>query len=96
MQIAGADPLMLAEAARFNVDRGAQIIDINMGCPAKKVCNVMAGSALMANEDLAIRIIAACANAVNVPVTVKMRTGPRLINAMQFVWRVPPNQRVRR
>lgn len=76
VQIAGGDPLMLAEAARFNVDRGAQIIDINMGCPAKKVCNVMAGSALMANEDLALRIIAACANAVNVPVTVKMRTGP--------------------
>jgi tRNA-dihydrouridine synthase B len=76
VQIAGADPQMLAEAARFNVDRGAQIIDINMGCPAKKVCHVAAGSALMANESLALRIIAATANAVSVPVTVKMRTGP--------------------
>ncbi len=76
VQIAGADPLMMADAARFNVDRGAQIIDINMGCPAKKVCNVQAGSALMANEPLAIRIIDAVARAVDVPVTVKMRTGP--------------------
>jgi tRNA-dihydrouridine synthase B len=76
VQIAGADPEMMAEAARFNVDRGAQIIDINMGCPAKKVCNVYAGSALMADEALAIRIIDAVANAVPVPVTVKMRTGP--------------------
>jgi tRNA-dihydrouridine synthase B len=77
VQIAGADPEMMADAARFNVDRGAQIIDINMGCPAKKVCNVQAGSALMANEPLAIRIIDAVARAVDVPVTVKMRTGPR-------------------
>jgi tRNA-dihydrouridine synthase B len=76
VQIAGADPQMMADAARFNVDRGAQIIDINMGCPAKKVCNVQAGSALMANEPLAIRIIDAVARAVDVPVTVKMRTGP--------------------
>jgi tRNA-dihydrouridine synthase B len=76
VQIAGADPLMMAEAARFNVERGAQIIDINMGCPAKKVCNVMAGSALMANESLALKIIEAVVNAVDVPVTLKMRTGP--------------------
>ena len=76
VQIAGADPAMMAEAARHNVDRGAQIIDINMGCPAKKVCNVMAGSALMADEPLALSIIEAVANAVAVPVTVKMRTGP--------------------
>ncbi len=86
VQIAGGDPHMLADAARFNVDRGAQIIDINMGCPAKKVCDVMAGSALMADEDLALRIIAACANAVSVPVTVKMRTGPSTVrrNAVQL------------
>ena len=76
VQIAGADPLMMAEAARHNVDRGAQIIDINMGCPAKKVCNLQAGSALMANEQLALAIIDSVANAVSVPVTVKMRTGP--------------------
>ena len=75
VQIAGADPAMMAEAARFNVDRGAQIIDINMGCPAKKVCNVLAGSALMADEALALRIIEAVVAAVGVPVTVKMRTG---------------------
>jgi tRNA-dihydrouridine synthase B len=75
VQIAGADPAMMAEAARFNVDRGAQIIDINMGCPAKKVCNVAAGSALMADETLALRIIEAVVRAVDVPVTVKMRTG---------------------
>jgi tRNA-dihydrouridine synthase B len=76
VQIAGADPIMMADAARYNVDRGAQVIDINMGCPAKKVCNVQAGSALMANESLAVRIIDAVAQAVDVPVTVKMRTGP--------------------
>ncbi len=76
VQIAGADPAMMAEAARFNVERGAQIIDINMGCPAKKVCNVMAGSALMADEDLAARLIEAVVAAVSVPVTLKMRTGP--------------------
>ena len=75
VQIAGADPAMMAEAARFNVDRGAQIIDINMGCPAKKVCNVFAGSALMADEALALRIIDAVVRSVPVPVTVKMRTG---------------------
>jgi tRNA-dihydrouridine synthase B len=76
VQIAGADPQMMAQAARFNVERGAQIIDINMGCPAKKVCNVMAGSALMANELLALKIIDAVVRAVDVPVTLKMRTGP--------------------
>jgi tRNA-dihydrouridine synthase B len=76
VQIAGADPAMMSEAARFNVDRGAQIIDINMGCPAKKVCNVAAGSALMADEPLALAIIDRVARAVDVPVTVKMRTGP--------------------
>jgi tRNA-dihydrouridine synthase B len=76
VQIAGADPHMMAEAARFNVARGAQIIDINMGCPAKKVCNVMAGSALMADEALALKIIDAVVRAVDVPVTLKMRTGP--------------------
>ena len=66
---------MMAEAARFNVERGAQIIDINMGCPVKKVCNVYAGSALMGNEPLAIEIIERVVKAVPVPVTVKMRTG---------------------
>src|SRR5690606_37455951 len=76
VQIAGADPAMMAEAARFNVDRGAQVIDINMGCPAKKVCNVAAGSALMGAPGLALRIIEAVVAAVDVPVTVKMRTGP--------------------
>jgi tRNA-dihydrouridine synthase B len=76
VQIAGADPAMMAEAARFNVDRGAQVIDINMGCPAKKVCDVAAGSALMADEALALRIVEAVVAAVDVPVTVKMRTGP--------------------
>jgi tRNA-dihydrouridine synthase B len=76
VQIAGADPRMLAEAARYNVDRGAQIVDINMGCPARKVCRVAAGSALMADEPLALRIVEAVTAAVPVPVTVKMRTGP--------------------
>jgi tRNA-dihydrouridine synthase B len=76
VQLAGADPAMMAEAARFNVDRGAQVIDINMGCPAKKVCDVAAGSALMAEPALALRIVEAVVAAVDVPVTVKMRTGP--------------------
>src|SRR6476661_2980133 len=75
VQIAGADPRMLAEAARYNVDEGAQIIDINMGCPAKKVCNVMAGSALLQNEPLVQRIVEAVVRAVRVPVTLKIRTG---------------------
>jgi tRNA-dihydrouridine synthase B len=78
VQIAGTDAEMMAEAARYNIDRGAQIIDINMGCPAKKVCNKWAGSALMQDETLAIQIVeavvAACAPH-GVPVTLKMRTG---------------------
>lgn len=76
VQIAGADPAMLAEAARYNAERGAQIIDINMGCPAKKVCNVMAGSALLQDELLVDRILNAVVKAVpEVPVTLKIRTG---------------------
>ena len=75
IQIAGADPVLMAQAAQFNVERGAQIIDINMGCPAKKVCNVMAGSALLQNEDLVKKILDAVVAAVNVPVTLKIRTG---------------------
>lgn len=75
VQIAGYDPAMLAEAARYNVDHGAQIVDINMGCPAKKVCNVYAGSALLQDEALVGRILAAVCAAVQVPVTLKMRTG---------------------
>ncbi len=75
IQIAGAEPAMMADAARFNVDRGAQIIDINMGCPAKKVCNVMAGSALLQDESLVARILEAVVAAVEVPVTLKIRTG---------------------
>lgn len=75
VQIAGADPQMLATAARYNVDNGAQIIDINMGCPAKKICNVMAGSALLQDEKLVGRILDSVVNAVDVPVTLKIRTG---------------------
>ena len=78
VQIAGTEAAMMAEAALFNIDRGAQIIDINMGCPAKKVCNKWAGSALMQDEGLALHIIEAVVNACaprNVPVTLKMRTG---------------------
>jgi len=75
IQIAGTDPAQMAEAAIFNVDQGAQIIDINMGCPAKKVCNVMAGSALMKDESRVSRILETVVNAVDVPVTLKMRTG---------------------
>jgi tRNA-dihydrouridine synthase B len=75
VQIAGADPAMMAEAARYNVDQGARIIDINMGCPAKKVCNVMAGSALLKDEPLVGRILDAVVGAVKVPVTLKIRTG---------------------
>ncbi|WP_407926740.1 tRNA dihydrouridine synthase DusB [Aquabacterium fontiphilum] len=78
VQIAGTDAAMMAEAAAYNIDRGAQVIDINMGCPAKKVCNKWAGSALMQDEALALQIVeavvAACAPR-NVPVTLKMRTG---------------------
>jgi tRNA-dihydrouridine synthase B len=75
VQIAGGDPEMMAEAAQRNVDAGAQIIDINMGCPAKKVCNKAAGSALMRDEPLVQAILEAVVKAVNVPVTLKMRTG---------------------
>lgn len=75
VQIAGADPNMLAAAARHNVDQGAQIIDINMGCPAKKICNVMAGSALLKNERLVEKILTSVVSAVDTPVTLKIRTG---------------------
>ncbi|KAB8198165.1 tRNA dihydrouridine synthase DusB [Lysobacter maris] len=75
VQIAGTVPEVMAEAARHNVDHGAQIIDINMGCPAKKVCNAWAGSALMRDETLVARILAAVVAAVEVPVTLKIRTG---------------------
>jgi tRNA-dihydrouridine synthase B len=75
VQIAGGDPEMMAEAAQRNVDAGAQIIDINMGCPAKKVCNKAAGSALMRDEPLVRAILEAVVKAVTVPVTLKMRTG---------------------
>ena len=75
VQIAGAVPAQMADAARFNVDHGAQMIDINMGCPAKKVCNVMAGSALLQDERLVGQILDAVVGAVDVPVTLKIRTG---------------------
>ncbi len=75
VQIAGADPQRLAEAARHNVAQGAQLIDINMGCPAKKVCNAESGSALMRDEALVERICRAVVQAVPVPVTLKIRTG---------------------
>jgi tRNA-dihydrouridine synthase B len=78
VQIAGTDAQMMADAAAYNIDRGAQIIDINMGCPAKKVCNKWAGSALMQDEKLALEIVQAVVQACtprNVPVTLKMRTG---------------------
>lgn len=75
VQIAGGDPQMMADAARKNVELGAQIIDINMGCPAKKVCNKAAGSALLRDEPLVREILAAVVGAVDVPVTLKIRTG---------------------
>ena len=75
VQIAGFDPTMLADAARYNVDHGAEIVDINMGCPAKKVCNVYSGSALLQDEALVARILVAVVGAVSVPVTLKIRTG---------------------
>ncbi len=75
VQIAGADPQQMADAARYNVDAGAQIIDINMGCPVKKVCNAMAGSALLRDEALVADILSAVVRAVPVPVTLKYRTG---------------------
>ena len=75
VQIVGGDPAMMAEAAKFNADAGAQIIDINMGCPAKKVCNKAAGSALMREPELVRDILRAVVGAVDVPVTLKIRTG---------------------
>jgi len=85
VQIAGSDPQQMAEAARINVEQGAQIIDINMGCPAKKVCNVAAGSALLRDETLVGRILEAVVKAVDVPVTLKTRTGwsPEHRNALR-------------
>lgn len=86
VQIAGGVPEQMAIAAQLNVERGAQIIDINMGCPAKKVCNVMAGSALLQFEDLVARILDAVVQAVEVPVTLKIRTGwsPEHKNALRI------------
>jgi len=75
VQIAGADPAMMGKAARYNADQGAEIIDINMGCPAKKICNVMAGSALLKDEVLVGKILDAVVKAVDIPVTLKIRTG---------------------
>jgi tRNA-dihydrouridine synthase B len=75
VQIAGTEPSVMAEAARYNVDHGAQLVDINMGCPAKKVCNAWAGSALMRDEALVARILETMVAAVDVPVTLKIRTG---------------------
>jgi tRNA-dihydrouridine synthase B len=75
VQIVGSDPQQLAQAAKYNVEQGADIIDINMGCPAKKVCKALAGSALLADEELVKRIISTVVSAVNVPVTLKIRTG---------------------
>ncbi|MFV1997895.1 MAG: tRNA dihydrouridine synthase DusB [Acidiferrobacterales bacterium] len=75
VQIVGADPDMMAQAAKYNVDQGAQIIDINMGCPAKKICKVAAGSALLKDEPLVQRILESVVSAVDVPVTLKVRTG---------------------
>src|SRR5437899_12406514 len=75
VQIAGADPAMLAECAQYNVDHGAQIIDINMGCPVKKVCNSWCGSALLQDEQLVGQILDAVVAAIDVPVTLKFRTG---------------------
>jgi tRNA-dihydrouridine synthase B len=85
VQLAGADPAMLAEAARYNVERGAQIIDLNMGCPAKKVCNVACGSALLRDVGHVARILDAVVSAVDVPVTLKYRTGwdPESRNAVE-------------
>jgi len=86
VQLAGADPAALADAARYSVDLGAQIIDINMGCPAKKVCNAACGSALLRDEQLVARIIEAVVGAVAVPVTLKLRTGwsPDTRNAVRI------------
>ncbi len=80
VQIAGSDPDWLADAARYNVELGAQIIDINMGCPVKKVCKKLAGSALLSNVPLVRQILTAVVAAVDVPVTLKIRTGPHMEN----------------
>jgi tRNA-dihydrouridine synthase B len=85
-QIAGSDPQDLAEAARYQVANGAQIVDINMGCPAKKVCNKLAGSALLQDEDLVARILDAVVAAVDVPVTLKTRLG--YLNGQENIMRV--------
>lgn len=85
-QIAGADPQQMAEAARYQVANGAQIVDINMGCPAKKVCNKLSGSALLQNEELVARILDAVISAVDVPVTLKTRLG--FCNAEENILRV--------
>lgn len=86
VQIAGADPVKMAEAARLNEARGAEMIDINMGCPAKKVCNTLAGSALLKDEPLVQKILEAVVNAVSIPVTLKIRTGwdPNHKNGVQI------------
>ncbi len=80
VQIVGSDPDALADAARYNVEMGADIIDINMGCPAKKVCNQVAGSALLSNEPLVDSILKTVIRSVDVPVTLKIRTGPSMDN----------------
>ena len=85
-QIAGSDPLELAKAARYQVSNGAQIVDINMGCPAKKVCNKLAGSALLKDEDLVARILDTVVQAVDVPVTLKTRLG--YLNGQENILRV--------
>lgn len=85
-QIAGSDPAELAEAARYQVENGAQIVDINMGCPAKKVCNKLAGSALLQDEDLVARILDTVVAAVEVPVTLKTRLG--FLNGQENIMRV--------
>ncbi len=85
-QIAGSDPEQLAEAARYQVANGAQIVDINMGCPAKKVCNKLAGSALLQDEDLVARILDSVVAAVDVPVTLKTRLG--FLNGHENILRV--------
>ena len=91
VQIAGGDPESMAAAAKFNVENGAQIIDINMGCPAKKVCNKAAGSALMKDEVLVSEILQAVVAAVDVPVSLKMRTGwaPEHKNAPRIAVSIP-------
>jgi tRNA-dihydrouridine synthase B len=76
VQLAGSDPVQLADAARAQVDEGAELIDLNLGCPAKKVCNSYCGSALLSDEPLVARLFAALTRAVDVPVTAKIRTGP--------------------